>query len=244
MPAPVIGLSCYLEPARWGAWELPAALIPQWYLDLFQRGRRDVVLLPPGSDAGGASTGWTAWRWRAVPTSMRRSTTPSRTTPPTCPARAATRPSSALYRRARDRGMPVLGICRGLQVMAVAHGGSLIQHLPDVPASIVHRERPGAFVEHEARFVDGLAGGARSSAPSPIVVNSSHHQAVESPVTSSSPAGRRRRHHRDLRGPVAPTSASGSSGTPSTRTAARSTCPGAGVRRGRAAARRGAATAA
>ncbi len=48
MPAPVIGLSCYLEPARWGAWELPAALIPQWYLDLFRAAGANVVLLPPG----------------------------------------------------------------------------------------------------------------------------------------------------------------------------------------------------
>ena len=37
MPRPVIGLSCYVEPARWGAWDLPAALVPQWYLELFQR---------------------------------------------------------------------------------------------------------------------------------------------------------------------------------------------------------------
>ena len=72
MPAPVIGLSCYLEPARWGAWELPAALVPQWYLDLFTAAGAVVVLLPPGVRARGRSTGSTAWRSWAEPTSTRR----------------------------------------------------------------------------------------------------------------------------------------------------------------------------
>ena len=178
MPAPVIGLSCYLEPARWGAWELPAALIPQWYLDLFRSAGAIVVLLPPGVEpeaidrldglamAGGADIDATLYD--AEPHD-------------TADAPRASRDASelALYRRAHDRGLPVLGICRGLQVMAVAHGGSLIQHLPDVPDSIVHRERPGAFVEHEARFVEGSLG-ATIFGTEPIVVNSSHHQAVES----------------------------------------------------------------
>ena len=85
----------------------------------------------------------------------------------------------ALYRRARERDLPVLGICRGLQVMAVAHGGTLIQNLPDV-SDLVHRERPGQFVEHSAQFVPGtLAAGIYGT--DPVVVNSSHHQAVDSP---------------------------------------------------------------
>lgn len=178
MTAPVIGLSCYLEQARWGAWELPAALIPHWYLDLLTAAGAVVVLLPPGVDpaavdrldglamAGGADLD--AALYDAEPHD-------------TADAPRTSRDASelGLYRRARERGMPVLGICRGLQVMAVAHGGSLIQHLPDVPDSIVHRERPGAFVEHEARFVEGSLG-ARIFGTEPIVVNSSHHQAVES----------------------------------------------------------------
>ena len=45
MSRPVIGLSCYLEPAQWGAWQLPAALIPQWYLDLFRSAGADVVII-------------------------------------------------------------------------------------------------------------------------------------------------------------------------------------------------------
>jgi putative glutamine amidotransferase len=179
MPAPVIGLSCYLEPARWGAWELPAALIPQWYLDLFTAGGAVVVLLAPGIEpevldrldglvmAGGADID--AARYGAEPHETAD-----------LPRTSRDQSELSLYRRARERGMPVLGICRGLQVMAVAHGGSLIQNLPDAPGTIVHRERPGAFVDHGAQFVEGsLAASIFGSAP--VVVNSSHHQAVESP---------------------------------------------------------------
>ena len=175
---PVIGLSCYLEPARWGAWELPAALIPQWYTDLFQAAGATVVLLPPGQGpealdrldglamAGGADIG--AARYGAEPHA-------------TADVPRETRDASelSLYRRARERDLPVLGICRGLQVMAVAHGGTLIQNLPDV-SDLVHRERPGQFVEHLAQFVPGtLAAGIYGT--DPVVVNSSHHQAVDSP---------------------------------------------------------------
>lgn len=174
----VVGLSCYLEPARWGAWDLPAALIPEWYVDLVRAGGASVVLLPPDSDAaaldrldglvlvGGADLD--ARLYGASPHA-------------TADAPRTTRDESelVLYRRARQLGMPVLGICRGLQVMAVAHGGSLIQNLPDEPGAGVHRERPGSFVDHEATFVDGtLAASVLGSGP--VTVNSSHHQAVAS----------------------------------------------------------------
>lgn len=177
MPRPVIGLSCYLEPARWGAWELPAALLPQWYVDLFVDAGADVVLIPPQDgpaivdrlDAlvlvGGADVD-----------SSRYGEDPHATADQPRTARDAS--EIALYRRAREIGMPVLGVCRGLQIMAVAHGGNLIQHLPDVDDAAVHRERPGEFVEHGARFADGSL--AASLLGPQTVVNSSHHQAVGS----------------------------------------------------------------
>jgi len=177
---PVIGLSCYLEPARWGAWELPAVLIPQWYTDLFQAAGATVVLLPPGQGpdaldrldglamAGGADID--ATRYGAEPHA-------------TADVPRTTRDASelSLYLRARERDLPVLGICRGLQVMAVAHGGTLTQNLPDV-SDLVHRERPGQFVEHEALFMPGTLA-AEVYGTDPVIVNSSHHQAVESPGT-------------------------------------------------------------
>ena len=177
MTRPVIGVTCYLEPAQWGAWSLPAALLPHWYLDLFHEAGADVILLPPENDpsvvsrfdglamVGGADID--ARLYGAEPDQ-------------TADAPRLTRDASelGLYRAARERGLPVLGICRGLQIMAVAHGGSLVQNLPDVPGTIVHREQPGQFVDHTATFAPGSLAG-RIFGTQAVVVNSSHHQAVE-----------------------------------------------------------------
>ena len=179
MSRPVIGVTCYVEPAQWGAWSLTAALLPHWYLDLFHEAGADIMLLPPGNGAavveridglalvGGADLdarlyGAKAHETAAVPRESRDAS------------------ELDLYRAARSRGIPVLGICRGLQVMAVAHGGTLTQHLPDVPGTVVHRERPGQFVDHQASFVPGSLAG-RIFGTEPVTVNSSHHQCVDSP---------------------------------------------------------------
>lgn len=178
MTAPLVGLTTYLEPAKWGAWDMPAALVPEWYVELFRAGGVEVLLLPPGVDAtalerldglamaGGADLdsslyGQTPHEMADLPRTSRDAS------------------ELALYRHARELGMPVLGICRGLQVMAIAHGGSLVQHLPDV-SDLVHRERPGTFSNHEATFAVGSVL-ASVYGPEPVVVNSSHHQCVDSP---------------------------------------------------------------
>ncbi len=179
MPAPVVGMSCYLEPARWGAWDLPAALIPEWYVDLLRAAGALAVLLPPDGDVGALDrldglvlVGGADLDARLYAEQPHETNDAPRT--------SRDESELALYRRARELGMPVLGICRGLQVMAIAHGGSLIQNLPDEPGTGVHRERPGAFVDHEATFAAGsLAASLLGSGP--LTVNSSHHQAVASP---------------------------------------------------------------
>jgi len=175
---PVIGLSCYVEPAKWGAWQMPAALIPEWYLDLMHSAGADVVILPPGNDpalldrldglalAGGADVDSRLYGAEPHPTAD-------------IPRESRDDSELLLYRRARELGMPVLGICRGMQLMAVAHGGSLVQHVPDLDGDTVHREVPGTFVDHTATFAEGTLAG-RLFGAGPVVVNSSHHQSVES----------------------------------------------------------------
>ena len=192
MSRPVIGLTCYLEPAKWGAWNIEAALLPHWYVDLFQEAGAHVVILPPDTDpdvgvldrldglviVGGADVNPASYGEPAHETSDK-------------PRESRESSEANLYRGARKRGMPVLGVCRGLQVMAVAHGGSLHQNLPDVSA-LVHRERPGEFVEHPATFTEGSVIADALGATS-VVVNSSHHQAVKDPgdlmVTGLAPDG-------------------------------------------------------
>jgi putative glutamine amidotransferase len=175
----VIGITTYLETAQWGAWSTRAAVLHEWYLDYLRAAGADVVLLPPLTSpaiverldglalVGGADID--ARLYGAMPDA-------------TADAPRESRDASelGLYRAAREQGLPVLGICRGLQVMAVAHGGTLTQNLPDVPGTAVHREQPGQFVEHPASFVPGSLA-ARIFGTSLVSVNSSHHQCVDLP---------------------------------------------------------------
>lgn len=188
----IVGLSAYEEPAQWGAWHTDAVLLHSWYPRAVRRAGGLPVLLPPQDPD-------------AAPELLDRVDALVLTGGPDVDAtlyNAAPHPDSdeprderdafeiALYLAARDAGIPVLGVCRGLQVMAVAEGGSLVQHLPDV-SDVTHRVRLGEFVDHEATFIEGshihdLLGAS-------AVVNSSHHQAVADPgrlrVTGWAPDG-------------------------------------------------------
>ncbi len=173
---PVIGVSCYLEPARWGAWDTPAVLLHEQYVRALRAAGATTVLVPPGEDgevlerldgvvlAGGADVDPASYG--AAPHLA--------TDTPRLDRDASER---ALYLGARERGLPVLGVCRGLQVMAIASGGTLHQDLPGLGLGVSHREAPGTFTEHAATFADASLV-ARTLGTTVTVVNSSHHQAV------------------------------------------------------------------
>lgn len=175
---PVVGISCYLEPAAWGSWtNVPAVLLPATYITHLLNAGLNPVILPPGVDAsildsldglvlaGGADIEATLYGEASHPTAD-------------TPRKDRDQTELDLYRAAMDRDLPFLGICRGLQVMAVAHGGSLHQHLFDVVGTWDHREIPGTYVEHPARFIAG-SKIADIYATTSMTVNSSHHQAVK-----------------------------------------------------------------
>jgi putative glutamine amidotransferase len=175
----VVGVTTYQETASWGAWNIEAAVLPTWYVQLLHGVAASVVLLPPSPApsaldrldglvlVGGADVDARLYGDEPHATADQ-------------PRETRDASELALYRRARELGMPVLGICRGLQIMAVAHGGRLIQNLPDVEGTCVHRERPGQFVDHRAAFGGGTLG-SRIFGTGEIIVNSSHHQAVADP---------------------------------------------------------------
>jgi putative glutamine amidotransferase len=180
MNQPVIGLTSYLEPAKWGAWDQPAALIPWNYVNKLQAAGATVVILPPDADNHDAIS-----RLDGLVIAGGADIEPARygaahqegTDKPRVERDAS---ELGLYRAAREANLPVFGICRGLQIMAVAHGGSLHQHLPDVVGNTLHRDAPGTFNNHGATFTPGsliadLVGATE------VTVNSSHHQAVDSP---------------------------------------------------------------
>ena len=177
---PVIGISCYGEQARWGAWDVPAVVLHRAYVDKLERSGAAVVVLPPVWDS--ASVDAAVARLDAVVIAggadidpAYYAATPHETTDVPRTDRDAT--ERAIYRSAQERSLPVLGICRGMQMMAVASGGSLIQDLPTAGYGSVHREQLGAYSEHKASFTPGsLVASILDTTEA--VVNSSHHQAV------------------------------------------------------------------
>ncbi len=177
VPRPVIGLTCYVEQARWGAWDQRAALIPWSYVQRLEAAGARVVILPPDSTdadvldrldglviSGGADVDPDRYGHEPHPT----------TDPPRLERDAG---EIVLYEGARRRDLPVLGICRGLQIMAVAEGGTLVQHLPDHVGDTRHRDEPGTFNDHGATFAGGSLAADVVGAHD-VVVNSSHHQSV------------------------------------------------------------------
>ena len=179
---PVIGISAYAEQARWGAWDSPAMLLPRRYADSVAAAGGIPVLLPPvpgvehsvprldglvlsgGGDIDPAEFGGTA-----VPE-----------TRGIRPARDAA--EFALVAAALGRGLPLLGICRGLQVLNVARGGTLHQHLPALVGHDGHAPVPGGFGSHPVRVAPGsrLAGLLGDPGETDeFGVPTHHHQAID-----------------------------------------------------------------
>lgn len=84
----------------------------------------------------------------------------------------------ALTRRALERELPVLGVCRGMQLLNVACGGTLLQHLPDVVDHEDHRHTPGTFGDHDVRLEPGSLA-ASAAGTERLTVKSHHHQGVD-----------------------------------------------------------------
>ncbi len=177
-----IGICAAIEEVRWGPWEDVATMLPRSYSTAVQRSggvallvppdetvarnpdivldRIDAVLLAGGSDVDPACYG-------EPPHSQTQRTWPERD-----------RFELALTRRALERDMPLLGICRGMQILNVALGGTLVQHLPDVIGHEAHRDTPGWFGDHEVRLEPGSLA-AKAAGGDRITVKSHHHQGID-----------------------------------------------------------------
>lgn len=171
---PLIGVSTYLEAgARWGVWELEAALLPVGYPRLVQAAGGLAVMLPPDDPAHAASAvarldGLVIAGGPDVDPVHYDAERSPRTGPP-APERDAW--ELALIRAALAAGTPLLGICRGMQLLNVALGGTLVQHIDG------HVKDVGVFGRHEVTPVAGSRYGVL--APEPCAVPTYHHQAVE-----------------------------------------------------------------
>jgi anthranilate synthase component 2/putative glutamine amidotransferase len=173
---PLIGITSYApERVSWGVWELPAALIPHVYLQAIERAGGRPLVVPPADDAieetldaldgivfsGGEDLDPASYGAESHPETKGVH-------------EGRDRAELALLRSALERDMPVLAICRGSQVLNVALGGDLVQHLPEVVGDDKHKHTPGVFADHDVTVRDDsrLAAVLGDRAP----VKSHHHQ--------------------------------------------------------------------
>jgi putative glutamine amidotransferase len=181
---PVIGICTALVQATWGVWDQRAALLSFSYIEAIQRAGGLALMIPPdealqrnpdevldlldalilagGDDLDPASYG-------AEPHPMTIHTVPERD-----------QAELALTRAAVARDMPVLGICRGMQLMNVAYGGTLKQHLPDEYGHEDHRRFPGSFdgADHDVHLTAGSLAAAVAG-EEVHATKSHHHQGID-----------------------------------------------------------------
>ncbi len=179
----VIGICAAVEKARWGAWDETITMAPRAYAAAVQATGAIAFLLPPdasaiaepdrildridalmlagGSDVDPASYG-------AAPDPQTKGVWPERDAF-----------ELALARRALERELPILGVCRGMQMLNIACGGTLVQHLPDqLGGDERHRHTPGTYGDHEVELEPGSLAAA-SAGSARLTVKSHHHQGVD-----------------------------------------------------------------
>lgn len=154
MPAfarPLIGITSYVEPAAWGVWRnLPAVLVPHRYVRQVQAAGGIAVVLPPLAEPTELEAAEVLGRLDGLVLAGGVDVEPSRYGQKPEVTVQAPRPDRdaselALVRRAVECDLPLLGVCRGMQVMAVAAGGALLQHLPDKIGSADHSPGPASY---------------------------------------------------------------------------------------------------
>jgi putative glutamine amidotransferase len=180
MAAPLVGISSYAEPARWGPWHDPAVLLPLAYAEQVAAAGGVPVLLPPLPGETAA-----VGRLDALVLAGGGDLDPAG-------YGAAARPETTRVQPERDQaelgllaaalaaGLPVLAICRGLQILNVSRGGTLQQHLPDGG----HSAAPGTFGSHPVRVAPGSRLGRLLGPPDGggalwLDVPTAHHQAID-----------------------------------------------------------------
>lgn len=180
---PVIGVTAYVEPVSRGDWSgQHSAVVPYDYVAAIERAGAVAVVLPPRPDADDALVRGLLARLDAVVISGGADVEPTRYAALPHPSVQDPRPDRdhfelSVARVTAELGIPLLGICRGMQVMAVAAGGSLEQHLPDRVGHTAHSPTLGVYASHHVSVLEGTRL-AELLGTEELDVPTYHHQAV------------------------------------------------------------------
>jgi putative glutamine amidotransferase len=172
---PLIGITSYAEEIRWGVWTEDAALVPLAYVRAVEHAGGRPLVVPPSEDGLeetlAALDGVIFSGGGDIDPELYGAEPHDATDKPRSERDAA---ELRLLEAALDRDMPVLAICRGSQLLNVARGGDLVQHLPETVGHEQHRHDPGSFSDHDVKVAaDSRLGGLLGDrAP----VKSHHHQ--------------------------------------------------------------------
>jgi putative glutamine amidotransferase len=172
---PIVGITTYVTPAKWSYWDVEAALVPAQYVQAVERAGGRPLLVPPsqgGVDetlealdglifSGGSDLDPNLYGQDPHPQTFGIHEDRDRA-------------ELALLEGALARDMPVLAICRGSQVLNVARGGDLVQHLPEVVGDEKHKHTPGTFADHDVTLEEGTRLAALLGDHAPV--KSHHHQ--------------------------------------------------------------------
>ena len=175
---PVIGISTYSEQAKWGAWDTRTLLVPRTYAEQVAAAGGIPVLLSPFPGIEQATR-----RLDGLVLAGGGDIDPAEFGAQPHPQTSAIRPDRdaaefALVTAALASGLPLLGICRGLQVLNVVLGGTLHQHLPELTGHEEHSPLRGGYGSHRVQIAPGsrLAGVLGDG---PFAVPTHHHQAID-----------------------------------------------------------------
>jgi len=172
---PLIGITSYAEQIQWGVWNEEAALIPLSYVRAVEHAGGRPLVVPPSEDALeetlGVLDGLILSGGGDVDPGLYGADAHAETD---VPRRERDQAELRLLQEALQRDMPVLAVCRGSQLLNVARGGDLVQHLPDELGHERHKHEPGQFSEHSVRLDPGSRVGTLLGEHAPV--KSHHHQ--------------------------------------------------------------------
>lgn len=179
---PVIGITTYEDQASWRSWSAQAAILPYVYVDSVRRSGGRAVLLPPGGDDAEASAtvagldGLVVTGGPDVDPVRYGAARHPRTQPP-----GALRDAwdLSVTGHALRQGVPLLAICRGMQVLNVCRGGTLHQHLPDLHGHERHDGPPNGFGLHRVRISPDSTLATIMTGDDTFEVPTKHHQSVD-----------------------------------------------------------------